>query len=105
MCDKKVISLVETMKSVFPRFILPDDLQVSRLVVDDFQVSRLAVNDLHGSLLVNAKTTNTEVVRLTTYIEAVHDFIPRFWSNLAYLGRFLCKSSDGRLPCKSSRKK
>ena len=48
--------------------------------------------------------TYTEVVCPTTYIEAVHDFIPRFWSSLIYLGRLPSKSSDGRLPCKSSRK-
>ncbi|KAG5397240.1 hypothetical protein IGI04_019054 [Brassica rapa subsp. trilocularis] len=75
------------------------------------QVSRLAVDDLQGSLLVNAETaymevvhlcllkkhsrrhtTYKEVVRLTTYIEVVHVFIPRFCSNLAYLGRLPCKS-------------
>ncbi|KAF2582730.1 hypothetical protein F2Q70_00008019 [Brassica cretica] len=78
------------------RFVRPDDLPVSRLAVDDLPVSRLAVNNLHGSVLVNTEmtytevirpTTYTEVVRPTTYIEVVHDFIPRFWSNLAYLGR------------------
>ena len=38
-------------------------------------------------------------------MEVVQDFIPRFWSNLAYLGQLTCKSSGGRLPCKSSTKK
>ena len=42
MCVKQVISLAETMKSVFfPRSVHPDDLPV-------------AVDDLHGSLMVNA---------------------------------------------------
>ncbi|KAF2612041.1 hypothetical protein F2Q70_00013297 [Brassica cretica] len=53
---------------------------------DDFWVSLLDVDDLHGSLLVNADMTYTEVVRKMTYTKVVHDFIPRFWSNLAYLG-------------------
>ncbi|KAG5388412.1 hypothetical protein IGI04_029953 [Brassica rapa subsp. trilocularis] len=68
MCAKQVISLVETMKSVFfPRSVRPDNLHVSRLAVDD----------LHGSLLVNADTIYTEVgptyieVGPTTYIEVV----------------------------------
>ena len=43
MCVKQVISLTETMKSVFfPRSVHPDDLHV-------------AVDDLHGSLMVNAE--------------------------------------------------
>ena len=42
---------------------------------------------------------------LIVIIIMTHDFIPRFWSNLTYLGQLLCKSSDGRLPCKPSRKK
>ncbi|KAG5382776.1 hypothetical protein IGI04_034246, partial [Brassica rapa subsp. trilocularis] len=33
-----------------------------------------------------------------TYRKIVHDFIPRFWSTLAYLGRLPRKSSDGRIP-------
>ena len=45
LCDKKVISLVETMKLVFSRSVRPDD----------FRVSRLAVDDLHGNLLVNTE--------------------------------------------------
>ncbi|WZZ72507.1 hypothetical protein YC2023_083877 [Brassica napus] len=71
---------------------------------DDFRVSHLAVDDLHGSLLVNAETTFTEVVHQTTYTKFVHDFVPRFWSNLAYLGRVSCKSSDGPLPQKVTNK-
>ena len=44
LCAKQVISMVETMKLVFFRYVRPND----------FRVSRLAVDDLHGSLLVNA---------------------------------------------------
>ena len=48
LCAKQVISLVETMKSVF----------FSRSVrLDDFRISRLAVDDLHGSFLVNAEVS------------------------------------------------
>ncbi|KAG5378042.1 hypothetical protein IGI04_025884 [Brassica rapa subsp. trilocularis] len=57
MCAKQVISLVETMKSIFfSRSVLPDDFWVNLLVLDD----------LHGSFLVNtdAKTTYMEVVHL-----------------------------------------
>ncbi|KAG5388679.1 hypothetical protein IGI04_030220, partial [Brassica rapa subsp. trilocularis] len=64
---------------------------------DEFWVSRLAVDDLHGSLLINAETTYTEVIHHTTYTKVVHDFILRFRSNLYYLRRLLCKSSDGQI--------
>ena len=47
MCAKQVISLVETMKLVFSRYVRPDGLRISRLAVDD----------LHGSLLVNAEVS------------------------------------------------
>ena len=45
LCAKQVISLVETMKFFFSRFVRPDDLSGSRLAVDD----------LHGSLMANAE--------------------------------------------------
>ena len=54
-------------------------------------------------LKVVRSTTYTKVVRSTTYTKVVQDFIPRFWSNLAYLGRLQYKSSTGRLSSKSSR--
>ena len=48
MCAKQIISLVETMKSVFfSSYVCPDDLRVSLLTVDD----------LYGSLLVNAEVS------------------------------------------------
>ncbi|KAG5389297.1 hypothetical protein IGI04_030838 [Brassica rapa subsp. trilocularis] len=49
-------------------------------------MSLLSVDDLPGSRLVKGEMTSMEVVQ---------DFIPRFWSNLAYLGRLPCKSSVG----------
>ncbi|KAF2571070.1 hypothetical protein F2Q70_00004625 [Brassica cretica] len=65
---------------------------------EDFWVSLLRVDDFPGSRLVKGETTYTEVVRQITYREVVEDFIPRFWSNLCYLGRLPCKSSGGPLP-------
>ncbi|KAF3500112.1 hypothetical protein F2Q69_00043407 [Brassica cretica] len=69
---------------------------------EDFWVSLLRVDDFPGSRLVKGETTYTEVVRQITYREVVEDFIPRFWSNLCYLGRLPCKSSGGPLPYGSS---
>ena len=52
ICAKQVISLVETMKSVFfSRSVRPDDFQVSLLVVDDLHGSRLV--DVEVSFVIN----------------------------------------------------
>ena len=63
MCAKQVISLIETIKSVFfSRSVCSDDLQVS---------SRLALDDLHGNLMVNAEV----VLQLTfkcVFIDDLH---------------------------------
>ncbi|KAG5389136.1 hypothetical protein IGI04_030677 [Brassica rapa subsp. trilocularis] len=73
MCVKQVISLAETMKSVFfPRSVHPDDLPV-------------AVDDLHGSLMM-------------IYMEVVHLY-DLHGSRLRRLTR---KSSVGRFTLKSS---
>ena len=83
------------------------------LYLDDFHISRLRLvlqlknktkkifflDDLHGS------RTDLHWSRANDLHWSCHDFILRFWSNLAYLGRLPCKLSDGRLPCKSSTKK
>ncbi|KAF2538720.1 hypothetical protein F2Q68_00021470 [Brassica cretica] len=72
---------------------------------EDFWVSLLRVDDFPGSRLVKGETTYTEVVRQITYREVVEDFIPRFWSNLCYLGRLPCKSSGGPLPYRITQRK
>ncbi|KAG5380476.1 hypothetical protein IGI04_028318, partial [Brassica rapa subsp. trilocularis] len=97
LCAKKIIPLVETIKLVFFIYVRPDDFQVSRLVVDD----------LHGSLPVNAEVNDLNGSRPSENLHGSrpsddlygsryqsHDFIPRFWLNLAYLGRLPRKSSD-----------
>ncbi|KAF3494974.1 hypothetical protein DY000_02051773 [Brassica cretica] len=57
--------------------------------------SRLAVDDLPGSRLVNVETTYNSVIRPTTYMKVVQDFIPRFWSNLVNPGRLTCSTHAG----------
>ncbi|KAG5410391.1 hypothetical protein IGI04_006710, partial [Brassica rapa subsp. trilocularis] len=135
MCEKQVISLVETMKSVFSQSCRRLTWKSSGQCRDDLHGSRPSLFVKKNLTYIrltwkSSQTTYTEVVRLTpsytevvrpttyievfqdfipsfwsnlaylgptTYIEVVQDFIPRLWPNLTYLGRVLCKLSDGRL--------
>ncbi|KAG5393801.1 hypothetical protein IGI04_023764, partial [Brassica rapa subsp. trilocularis] len=54
--DSKIFMVHSAIEAYDSRYVHPDD----------FRVNRLAVDDLHGSLLVNAETTYTEVVHQTT---------------------------------------